>query len=276
MTTDKTPQQWAYKLTHILNAFSSSEHERFPVSIKSIAKDFSHHQYPDDPITMIKGADLPKFDGGLYKAPSRKKGWGIIYNNTMESLGRINYTLAHEFGHYLIHRIEYPDGIQCGEQDMVRWDSAYGQIEHQANVFAANLLMPLDDYRKQIPAKAKVDLDKIAHCADRYGVSLIAATLRWIEYTERRAVIVVSRSGFILWARSSKAAYRSGIFFKTRNRPPIPIPQNALAAGIITRDNQRTGVLVSKGVWFEESCEEMVVFSELYDFTISVLQLDNL
>ncbi|MEE8058291.1 MAG: ImmA/IrrE family metallo-endopeptidase [Pseudomonadales bacterium] len=225
---------------------------------------------------MIKGADLPKFDGGLFKAPSGKKGWGIIYNNSMESLGRINYTLAHEFGHYLLHRLEYPDGIQCGEQDIVRWDSAYGQIEHQANVFASNLLMPLDDYRRQIPATTKGDLDIIGYCADRYGVSLIAATLRWIEYTERRAVIVVSRDGFVLWARSSKAAYRTGIYFKTSNRPPVALPKNSLAGGLITNENKRQSVSLSAGVWFEESCEEMVVFSELYNFAISVIQLENI
>ncbi len=270
-----TPQKWAFQLTHILNAYSSDQ-ERFPVNVKDIAKDFSHHKYPEDPITMIKGANLPKFDGGLFKAPSGKKGWGIIYNNAMESQGRINYTLAHEFGHYLLHRLEYPQGIQCGEQDMVRWDSAYAQIEHQANVFASNLLMPLDDYRKQIPDTIKVDLDMIGSCADRYAVSLIAATLRWIEYTERRAVIVVSRDGFILWARSSKAAYRSGVYFKTSNQSPITVPQHSLASGTTTRDNQRKGVSIPSGVWFEESCEEMVVFSELYDFTISVIQLEVL
>ena len=270
-----TPQKWAFQLTHILNAYSS-DLERFPVNVKDIAKNFSHHKYPEDPITMIKGADLPTFDGGLFKAPSGKKGWGIIYNNAMESQGRINYTLAHEFGHYLLHRLEYPEGIQCGEQDMVRWDSAYAQIEHQANVFASNLLMPLDDYRSQIPDTIKVDLDMIGSCADRYAVSLIAATLRWIEYTERRAVIVVSRNGFILWARSSKAAYRSGVYFKTNNQSPITVPLHSLASGTVTRDNQRKGVTIPSGVWFEESCEEMVVFSELYDFTISVIQLEVL
>lgn len=275
MTKDKlTPQKWAFQLTHILNAYANGE-DRFPVNVKAIAKDFSHHKYPDDPITKIKGAALPRFDGGLFKAPVGKKGWGIIYNDSMKSKGRINYTLAHEFGHYLLHRLVYPNGIECGEQDMVRWDSAFGQIEHEANVFAANLLMPLDDYRQQIDPKTIIDMDMVGHCADRYEVSLIAAVLRWIEYTERRAVLVVSRDGFILWARSSKPAYRSGIFFKTSNRPPIPVPENSLAAGLITSESQRQGVRLPSGVWFNESCEEMVIFSELYDFTISVLQLEN-
>jgi len=274
MTTDKmTPQKWAFQITHILNAYAN-EHERFPVDVKAIAKDYSHHKYPDDPITKIKGASLPRFDGGLFKAPVGKKGWGIIYNSSMKSKGRINYTLAHEFGHYLLHRLDYPDGIECGEQDIVRWDSTFGKIEHEANVFAANLLMPLDDYRKQIDPKTVVDLDMVGHCADRYEVSLIAAVLRWIEYTERRAVLVVSRDGYILWARSSKAAFRSGIYFKTANCCPVAVPNGSLASGKITSKNQRQGVELSPGIWFDESCKEMVVFSELYDFTISVIQLE--
>lgn len=275
MTTDnKSPQKWAFQLTHILNAYANG-HERFPVNVKAIAKDFSHHKYPDDPITKIKGAPLPRFDGGLFKAPAGKKGWGIIYNDSIQSKGRINYTLAHELGHYLLHRVAYPNGIECGEQDMVRWDSAFGKVEHEANVFAANLLMPLDDYRNQIAPNTVIDFDMIGHCADRYEVSFIAATLRWIEYTERRAVLVVSRDGFILWARSSKTAYRSGIYFKTSKSPPIPVPAISLASGRITSKNQRQGVELPPGTWFEEGCVETVIFSELYDFTISVLQLEN-
>src|SRR3546814_7564717 len=65
--------------------------------------------------------------------------------------------------------------------------------------------MPLDDFRRQIDAKVRVDLDIISHCADRYRVSLIAAVLRWLSYTQKRAVLVVSRDGFILWARSSRS-----------------------------------------------------------------------
>lgn len=268
---EKSPQKWAFELTHVLNAYSTKE-LRFPVDVKRFAKDFSHHKYPQDPIAMIKGDKLPTFDGGLFKAPPGKKGWGIIYNDSIQSLGRINYTLAHEFGHYLLHRFEFPDGIQCGEDDFVRWDSAYGQIEHQANVFASNLLMPLDDYRKQIVPSSKIDLEMIGTCAERYGVSFMAASLRWIDYTERNALIVVSRDGFILWARSSKNAFRDGKYFKTSTGPPIPIPCGSLANDAHNKSNQAKRVAIDPDVWFDDGCEEMVIFSELYNFTISVLQ----
>jgi len=201
MTDSFSPERWAYEITRLLNAVFGAD--RFPIDIPTVAREYTAQRFPDEPIISVLGDNLPGFDGALFRAPAGRKGWGIIYNTQIRSKGRINFTLAHEFGHFLLHRLVYPNGFRCGEQDVVRWDSEYGQVEHQANVFAANFLMPLDDYRRQIAATANVDFDMIAHCADRYRVSLIAAVLRWLSYTEKRAVLVVSRDGFILWARSS-------------------------------------------------------------------------
>ena len=230
VTAQLSPQRWANTLTALLNIVFGEGSDRFPVKVPQLAKDFSHQRYGDDPVTLVKGGQLPGFEGALCRAPAGKKGWGIIYNNTITSPGRINFTLAHEFGHYLLHREVYPDGLECGPQDMVRWDNEYAQIEQQANEFAATLLMPLDDFRRQIDSKSKPTLDDIGACAERYQVSLIAATLRWLQYTERRSLLVISRDGFILWARSSPKALRTGAYFKTANRPPIPIPDASLPA----------------------------------------------
>ncbi len=272
MTKTPSPIRWAVDISRVLNTVLGTEH--FPIRVADVAREFSLQRFPKDPITLVSGDTLPGFDGALFRAPAGKTGWGIIYNNAIASKGRINFTLAHEFGHYLIHRLAYPDGMRCGQQDVVRWDTAYGQVEHEANVFAANFLMPLDDYRRQIDARSPVDLDLIAHCADRYEVSLIAAILRWLEYTERRAVLVVSRDDFILWARSSKRALKTGAFFRI-SRGPIPVPRGSVAARQMTVDAPRAGVDLPAGVWFQEPCREMTIFSENYDFTISLLQLQN-
>jgi hypothetical protein len=213
ITANRSPTRWANDLSLLLNTVLGAE--RFPVNVPDVAREYSLQRYPDDAIAIVKGDRLPGFDGALFRAPAGKKGWGIFFNSGISSRGRVNFTLAHEFGHYLMHRLAHPNGIKCGDQDVVRWDSEYGQVEHQANVFAASLLMPLDDFRRQIDPRAKVDLDMIAHCADRYRVSLIAAVLRWLEYTEKRAVLVVSRDGFIMWARSSQAALKTGAFYRT-------------------------------------------------------------
>jgi hypothetical protein len=155
---------------------------------------------------------------------------------------------------------------------MLRWDD-YRAIEQEANCFAAGLLMPFHDFRSQIPAKSRPTLDDIGACADRYGVSLIAATLRWLEYAERRSVLVVSRDGYILWARSTKSALKTGTYYRTANRPPIEVPSASLAATA----GFGGGTLVAEhdSAWFGEPSMEIALVSDQYDFTISLVHLEE-
>jgi hypothetical protein len=270
MTQAFSPARWAFEITHVLNLTLGAEH--FPIDVPMVARDYSAQRFRDDPIIAVKGDDLPGFDGALYRAPAGRRGWGIIYNNRITSVGRINFTLAHEFGHYLLHSTRYPKGLRCGEQDMVRWDSEYAQVEQEANTFAANLLMPLDDFRRQVPAPVKIDMDMIDHCCDRYRVSMIACVLRWLSYTDKRAVLVVSRDGFILWARSSDRALKTGVFFRT-SAGPIEVPSQSLAAQPDRLDDGRGLLDHDPGIWFREPVREMTVFAERYDFSISLLVL---
>ena len=275
MTERLSPLRWANTLTVLLNGVYGDGPDRFPVKVGQLAMDFSHQRFPDDPVTLVQGEGLPGFDGALYRAPEHKKGWGIIYNDAVRSPGRINFTLAHEFGHYLLHRQDYPDGIECSQQDMVRWNSEYGHIEQQANEFAATLLMPLDDFRRQIEPQAKPSLDDIGDCADRYRVSLTAATLRWLQYTDRRSVLVLSRDGFILRARSSNNAFKSGVFFRTANVEPVPIPEASMPMRPSHLAGKTDTVTHDAGIWFRDPCEEVALRSDHFDFSISLLHLDN-
>ncbi len=134
--------------------------------------------------------------------------------------------------------------------------------------------MPLDDFRRQIVEGDKVDLDVISHCADRYRVSLIAAVLRWLQYTSRRAVLVVSRDGYILWSRASSPALRTGAFFRTSVRP-IEIPADSLANRQDMIVDGRAGIELPAGVWFREPVREMTIFAEQYDFAVTLLLLEN-
>ena len=264
------PERWAIELTHVLNAAFGPEH--FPIRVADLAREYSAQRFPDDPVVRVAGDDLPGFEGALYRAKGGRKGWGIIYNDAITSRGRINFTLAHELGHYLLHRHDHPQGFTCGDRDMTGWDSEYARLEQQANVFAANLLMPRDDFARQIPADARIDLDMIRHCADRYQVSLIAAALRWISHTSRRAILVVSRDGFILWARSSDAALRTGAFFRT-SQGPIEIPATSLPQQTQLLVDGRGALDHRAGVWLREPVREMTLVAEQYDFAVSLLAL---
>ena len=267
-----SPTRWANDLSVLLNQVLGND--RFPVDVAGVAKEISHNKFPDDPISVVVGRDLPGFDGALFRAPPGKKGWGIFYNSAISARGRINFTLAHEFGHYLLHRLQFPNGIECKDDDVVQWDSDYRRIEAEANVFAANLLMPLDDYRRQISATSKVDLDMISACADRYRVSLVAAVLRWLQYTERRAILVQSNDGFIKWARSSDRALKTGAYFAT-SKKTIAVPEQSLAGLRDKSIDGRAGIELPAGVWLDEAVHEMTIFADQYDFAITLLLLGN-
>jgi hypothetical protein len=248
--------------------------DRFPVNVIELALEFSKHRFREDPILTILGGNLPGFDGALFAEPSGRNGWGILYNESVSSKGRINFTLAHEFGHYLLHRSKYPSGLQCSSNDIARWDSAYRAAEVEANTFAANLLMPLDDFRERINSRFEVTIDQLSHCAERYQVSLLAATLRWIGFTERRAILVVSRDGYVLWAKPSARALRTGIYIRTSNAT-VAVPSESVAALFPKNATTRTPILHPPGVWFKEECTEVAVFSEQYDFAISLIQFTD-
>lgn len=269
MKDQRSATRWANDIRQILRA--ALGHDGFPVDVARVAGELSRQCYPDDPIADVVGSDLPGFEGALIPDPRRRKGWLILYNKYIDSVGRIRFTVAHEFGHYLQHRAISPQGFNCKGDDFVRWDPAYRKLENDANIFAAGLLMPLDDFRQQIRDRDGVDFEILGNCADRYGVSLIAAALRWLQYTLRRAVVVLSRDGFVLWARSSDSALRSGLFIKSAKRT-VEVPSLSLAARTaLDTGGCRPSMNHPEGIWFPEECTELLLPSERYDFSISLL-----
>lgn len=266
------PQRVANELTTVIRAAGGDE---FPVDVRTIALDISREKYPEDPIVDIQGGNLPGFEGALAPAPQGKTGWGIVYNRAIASRGRINFTLGHEFGHYLLHRLDYPTGFTCSTEDLAKWESEFAQRENEANVFASTLLMPLDDFRAQIDPHVWPDFDLLGACATRYDVSLVAATLKWLQCTSRRAMLVVSRDGFILWSRSSASALKTGLYYKTRDRAPIEVPSRALAADPQSLSGSTGRRELADDAWFHQPCTEHVILSDLYDFTLSLLHFED-
>lgn len=246
--------------------------DRFPVKVKEVALEISRLLYPTDRIEAAIGDKLPGFDGALIKiAPDR--GWVIVFNDGISSAGRVNFTLAHEFGHYLMHRAEFPEGFNCAASDIARRDSDYRRIELDANTFAAYLLMPFQDFRLQFDPKEKPSWERLSQCAARYDVSLLAVTLRWLEYTSLSAALVISKDGFIDWGKSSRRALKSGMYFAKRFVTTVPEASPAsnerLMAGRVDP------VQHPPGVWFREQVTEIVIRSDYYDFTMSLLYADD-
>lgn len=250
-----TPPKAASKLVHVVRAFSQAQNlPPFPVNIDMVAQGVHEIFGWKDAITEVKPADIPGFEGALFPNDDRSK-WMLAYNSSIRFPGRIRFTKAHEVGHYILHRLKNEGAFQCTEQDMLDWSDTERQMEKEADEFASFLLMPLDDFRSQ--TAIPVDLNVLSACAERYGVSLTAAMLKWLSYTEEKAVAVISTDGFMNWASASDAGAKAGAFFRTR-RNVIEVPAGSLAADSRV-SSEKSGAKVSANIWFKHAKPEAYV-----------------
>ncbi len=269
-----TPQRAANRLAKIAEIFSTAHGVgRFPVDVPALAKETAQIFGWTDPITQVQAADIKGFEGALFPSDGKKE-WLLLYNQGLKSPGRVRFTQAHELGHYILHR-HSRDSFQCSDDDMLHWSQDDKDLEGQADLFASYLLMPLDDYRKQV-GNSTIDLDVLGHCADRYGVSLTAVILKWLQYTDEKAVLVMSNDGFMKWAWSSEPALKAGAFFRTRGNV-VPVPETALASNDEIK-NERKGQQIPASAWFPNAdsstpLREMKIHAEHYDAVLSLLIL---
>lgn len=273
MTEEMGPERWANKITLMLNAVQGLD--RFPVDVDRLAVEYSNKVFPDDPITKIVPRDFPDFDGMLRKGKGQREGWRIGYSTRMTSRGRIRFTAAHEFGHYLVHRLKYPKGVSCTPEDLAIWDSAYNKVEAEANLFAASLLMPLDAFRRAIPDSMDATFSDLNEVAQKFGVSLTAATLRWLGYTQKRALLVVSKDDFILWSKPSKPALRSGAFIRTAGLSPKAVPFESPIRCNPNYADIDDPVRHRPGIWLNEEVLEYPLVIDQYELGMSLLLLQN-
>lgn len=271
----KQPMAEANRISQMLNMALSGE-ARFPVNVKEVALELSRSRYADEPIVDIVTLDIDGFEGMLVRHSSGRK-WKIGYNSQIQSQGRIRFTLAHEFGHYILHR-ELREKFQCTQKDMHEWDLADRDIEAQADVFASYLLMPLDDFRQQIKGQTP-SIDMLRHCSERYGVSLMAAALKWTEIASKRVVVLAVRDEFVLWARSSKSAYRSGVFLSTR-QSLVEVPNGSALRSASVLSDPQVSTLEAKH-WFPnepagmELVEHAYAVEGYYPYTLGILVLPD-
>ncbi|MBL28269.1 MAG: hypothetical protein CMM50_12065 [Rhodospirillaceae bacterium] len=280
MTTSDRPRplKEAARITQMLDqVFGTDRFNREPVDVAALAVEYSRRVAPESPIHEVVERNLPGCVGALVYSDVQPRQWAIMYHQE-QSPGRRAFTIGHEFGHYVLHRplieqgVGFDGGIYCDEDSVIRRGGA--GIEKEADEFAAALLMPLHDFRRRLPAKDRPDFDLLSRLATRYGVSLTAVILRWLEYTETRAIMVVSNEGFAHWAKPSQAALRSGRYIRTKD-VVYELPAQSAAARADYSNEARQGIAQPANVWFPESVLEMCLRSDRYDQEIILLHFEN-
>lgn len=194
------------------------------------------------------------FEGSLVRNPQDQTVWGILYRDHTDCPERCRFTIAHELGHFVLHR-EQQSRFECGKSGVNSGQFTGRNIEREANEFASNLLMPLDVLRRLLGDQRKVTLHLLSDLARTFSVSFEALCLRFIESTDQRAILVHWDQGFIKYQWPSRKARM------TRARVRQTISTQEPFAGTLAADASVAqcfdGVVCSAALWCAEEREHM-------------------
>lgn len=162
-----------------------------------------------DIAVMAKLCKLKIEYGGLDSCEGRlitNANGGTIRVGLNQSEERRRFTIAHEIGHYRLHKEVL---IIDNKQDLNSW---YGRsVETEANVFAAELLMP--EFLFAAELKGKYPSMKLVNDLSRkYRTSKLATAIQMLEFTREPCSLVYSSNGQTKWCKWSKSFAELGFY----------------------------------------------------------------
>ncbi|NMG50031.1 ImmA/IrrE family metallo-endopeptidase [Azoarcus communis] len=266
MTEPTTPAGWGIQLSKLWIASG----QPFPVDVKLLALEVTKQRF-EDPVGLVVPHGVSGIDGMLSKR-AKKGDWCISYDESVTVPGRINFTLAHELGHYFCHRQRQAE-FRCGQGAMLDYyGDASRKLEKEANVFASYLLMPATDFRQQIDGQT-ISLELLGAVADRYETSFTATALKWLEITPEAAMLVVARDEFICWSYPSRQASSKRAYLPPGTEVPATAIERLQTA---TNHSGNNWCSVPPGVWHPSlEAEEAVIVSDQFELTIFLVRFPS-
>jgi hypothetical protein len=140
--------------------------------------------------------------GGLSGAQGRlasRGGRGFVrIADGIHQFQRRRYIISHELGHHLMHA---PEGrlSLCTDGDFLRYDAAAGNVEEEANWFAAELLMPKPLFEPKCDVK-QPSLEVVKGLAEMFTTTLTATAIRFVDLAPEACAVVWCENGTIKWA----------------------------------------------------------------------------
>ncbi len=251
--TDPAPLNALKAAARILTWLEATERLTLPINL-----DLVRQMLPDTPMgsgTVIKEpADLTwnASEGALVRNPENEKEWGIFVNPKARP-ERTRFTIAHELGHFVLHRATQPT-FNCDKESVYSGISTLKQIEREADDFASNLLMPGDLLRDRIDGR-RIDFHLLGALAREFGVSLESMCIRLVKYTEQRAVLVYWDHGFLKYQWPSGSARKTRVRLRVTGDPQEPLPDTLAADDDI--EQEWDGIDMSARNWCASEAEEI-------------------
>ena len=145
------------KIEEIIQSFQ----EEAPVKIFDLARALGLEVYRTDELPEDVSGCIDRQEDDSY----------VIFTNKKHHINRRRFTAAHEVAHYVLHRNLIEDGIV---DDTLYRSKLSGPLEREANIYAAELLMPRHLILKAIEDGAK----STEELAKKFRVSEAAMSIR--------------------------------------------------------------------------------------------------
>lgn len=203
----------------------------------------------------------------------------ITINSKIEIKTKKRFVLAHELGHFLLHRDKtriYNDN----DETLNYWyQENFDTEETEANEFAAEFLMPSELFHQECKDKV-FGPEVIDHLSEKFQVSKTATILRFVEQGNYPVCIVYCSDNKMKWWKKSKD-FKNYLQFEHNEPPPSgSVVSELFATGkSYFGDDRKQGIW--KSIWFQlKPYEEEKIIYEFclnaisYNYTLSVIWED--
>ncbi len=157
-----------------------------------IVASFSGNRVPVDLMLICKELDIKVIDDKQLDKDGYlicRNGKKIIFvNSLIRNRHRRNFIIAHELGHFLLHRDQLYSCDAISESTTQFVNNALQ--EKEANAFASELLVPHDELIKHLPI-GPIDFSTVFKIAEAFDVSVTHAAMQAVQASNAESEILI-------------------------------------------------------------------------------------
>lgn len=196
----------------------------------------------------------------------------ITVRADIPEMGKKRFVIAHELGHFELHRNEIPS-LSCTDSAFREW-SKKNPREMEANYFAAEILMPEEIFKRSMAGK-DLSAALLRSLLEEYGMSVTATAIR-IATLRPEYALVCSSPKSIQWFVINGEHFP--VFLNTKG----PVHKDSLAHECFQgNDIPESFFPVEADAWIENSrqfhgtLKEYAIHLKQYDQVLSFLYVEE-
>ena len=184
-----------------------------------------------------------KINGANGRIIFKKSNAIITINQDLKYPQQKRFVAAHELGHFELHK-NLLKFFCCKESDFLKWHQN-GAHEYEANVFAAELLMPRLIFKEKC-GNNMFEVIKIRELADMFCTSYTSTAIRYAEHGNYPIALFYSQNNKIMWNRKSSDFQCFNLKDKNTIVPYNSVANDYFNCGYVPKVPE----LIQPSVWF--------------------------